>query len=62
MAFIAKFAYNNYKDVNTGHILLELNCSYYPQVFFKNEYNTYLKSFSANKLATKQRKLINIYG
>ena len=44
-----------------SHILFELNCSYYSQVFFKNKYDRCFRSFSANELATKLRKLINIY-
>ena len=44
-----------------SHIPFKLNYSYYLQVFFENEYNTYFRSFLANKLATKLRGLINIY-
>lgn len=54
------FAYNNSKNANTGHILFELNCGYYPQVFFEDKYDTHSKSFSANELAIKLRELMII--
>lgn len=56
-----EFTYNNFKKANTSHIFLELNYSYYFQVFFENEYNIYPKSFSANKKAIELRRLINIH-
>lgn len=43
-----------------GYTSFELNCDYCPRVFFKDKYNIYFKSSSTNKLATKQRKLMNI--
>lgn len=57
---IAEFFYNNFQNINTSYTLLELNYSYKTQTFFKNKYNIYSKSFSAHKLATKLRKLMNI--
>ena len=41
-------------------ITFELNCNYYLQVFFKDKYNIYSKSCSANELAMELRELINI--
>ena len=58
---MAKFAYNNLKNVCTGHMLFELNCDYYPQISFKDDIDPYSKSCSANKLAKKLRELMNIY-
>lgn len=43
-----------------SYILLKLNCGYHSQVSFENKCNKYSKSSSANKLAIKLRKLINI--
>ena len=36
---MAKFAYNNTKNASTGHKFFELNCSYHPCVFFKEDTN-----------------------
>ena len=57
---IAEIAYNNAKNANTGHILFELNCDFYPQVFFEDDVNPCSRSRSANKLANELRELINI--
>ena len=32
---MAKFAYNNTKNISIGQRPFELNCSYYPSIFFK---------------------------
>ena len=53
---MAEFAYNNAKNANTSHTPFELNCGFYPQVFFKDD----VDSCSADKLAKKLRELIDI--
>lgn len=58
---MAKFAYNNLKNASMGHTPFEHDCRYYPRVFFEDEYNTYSRSFSADRLAMELRKLITIY-
>ncbi len=58
---MAKFAYNNAKNANTGHTLFELNCEYLSQVLFKKNINSGSKSCFTNKLAKKLRKLREIY-
>ena len=58
---MVKFAYNNSKNVNTGHVPFELNCGYYPYVFFKDECDTCSRSFLAKGLAMELRKLMNVY-
>ena len=58
---MAKFAYNNIKNTNTGHILLELNYGYHSKVLFGEKINPHLKSYSADKLAEKLKKLIEVY-
>ena len=60
LLLIIEFAYNNSRNASTGYISFKLNCGYYPQIFFKDKCNTYSKSFSSNKLATKLKKLMNI--
>ncbi len=57
---IAEFAYNNAKNVSTGHILFELNSGYHSRVFFEEDIDPYLRSRSINKLAEELRKLIQV--
>ena len=47
---ISKFAYNNTKNTNTGHISFKLNCGYHLCVFFKKETNLCSQSKIADKL------------
>ena len=37
---MANFAYNNAKNLSTGHTLCKLNCGYYPCVSFEENTNT----------------------
>lgn len=46
--------------MGTNYIFFELNCSYYPYVFFKDDVDSCLKSYSVNKLAKELRDLIVI--
>ena len=55
---IAKFPYNNVKNVSTDHTLFELNCGCYPQMFYEKNVNFRSKSKSADKLSAKLRELI----
>ena len=57
---IAKVAYNNNKNANTGHMLLKLNCGYYPCISFEEETNLCYRSKSANKLLVESQDLITI--
>ena len=57
---MVEFVYNSAKNVSTGHIFFELNCSYHPQVFFKDNIDFCFKSHTTNELAKKLRELINI--
>ena len=41
---MTKFAYNNAKNINIGHIFFEFNCKYYLYIFYKENLNSYLKS------------------
>ena len=58
---MAKFAYNNVKNASTSHTPFELNCSFHPRVFFKDDVDSCSRSCSANKLAKELKKLIDIY-
>ncbi len=55
---MAEFAYNNAKNASTNHTPFELNCDYYPRVFFKEDVNPHSRSYSADELAEKLRELI----
>ena len=57
---ILQFAYNNSKNASMGHISFELNCGYYPCVFFKDKCNTCFRSFLAKGLAVEFEKLMNV--
>lgn len=56
---IAECAYNNAKNMSTGHIIFELNYRYYLRALFKDVTNSCLRSYSANKLVKKLRELID---
>ena len=57
---MAKFAYNNIKNISIGHTLFELNCNYHVKVSFKEDIDPRLKSRSTNKLAKELRELIKV--
>ncbi len=58
---MAEFAYNNAKNVSTGHTPFKINCGYHPKVFFEENIDSRSRSRSANKLAEKLRKLMEVY-
>ena len=55
---MADFTYNNAKDASTDHTSFKLNYGFHPRVFFKNNIDPRSKSYSADKLAKKLKKLI----
>ena len=57
---IAKFAYNNAKNFSTGHMPFELNCSYYPCVFFEKDTNPCSQSKLADELSAELQDLMTI--
>ena len=58
---MAELAYNNAKNASTGHTFFELNCSYYPYVFFKENTNPCWQSKIDDKLSTKLQKFITVF-
>ena len=42
-------------------MLLELNCNYYPKVFYKKDVVSCSQSKSTNKLVDELRKMITVY-
>ena len=57
---MAKFAYNNAKNLSTGHMSLELNCGYHLRVFFKENTDPCSWSKSADKLLPKLQELMTV--
>ena len=47
---MAEFAYNNAKNASTGYTPFELNCSYHPQMSYKEDVDSCFQSKSADKL------------
>ncbi len=57
---MAKYAYNNAKNVSTGYTPFELNCGYHHRVSFEEDVDPRSRAHSANKLAEKLRELIEV--
>ena len=55
---MAEFAYNNAKNVSTGHTLFELNCGYHPRMLYKDDVDPRSKSKSADELSAELRELM----
>ena len=58
---MAKFTYNNTKNASIGYTSFELNCGYYPCVFYEEDLDPHLKSRTAEKLSSKLRELMTVY-
>ena len=57
---MAEFAYNNAKNISTGHTPFELNYGFHPRVFFEDNIDTRSRSRSANELTKELRELMDI--
>ena len=57
---MAKFAYNNAKNVSTGHTLFELNCGYHPRVSFEENTDPCSRLKTTNDLSVKLRELMTV--
>ena len=55
---MAEFAYNNAKNVSTGHTPFELNYGYYPWMLYKEEVDSCSKFKSTDKLSVELRELM----
>ena len=55
---MAKFAYNNAKNLSIGHIPFELNCGYHPLVCFKKDIDPHSWSKSIDKLLAELQDLM----
>ena len=57
---MAKFAYNNANNRNTGYTLFELYYGYNPWMLFEKDINHYFSSNLADKLLAELRRLMII--
>lgn len=58
---MAKLAYNNVKNVSTGHTLFELNCGYHLRACYEKDVNPCSQLKSVDKLLNKLRELMTVY-
>ena len=58
---MAKFVYNNTKNVSISHTLFELKYDYYLYVSFKKDTNPCFWSKTADKLSVELQELMTIY-
>ena len=58
---MAKFVYNNAKNLSTSYTLFKLNYSYYSWMSYEEEVNPCSKFKSAEKLLAELRKLMIVY-
>ena len=57
---MAEFAYNNVKNLSTGHTLFELNCGYHSCVSFEEDTNPRSQSKSADELSAELQDLMTV--
>ena len=57
---MADFAYNNAKNLSTGHTPFELNCGYYPRVSFEENTDPRSQSKSADELSAELQDLMTV--
>ncbi len=57
---MVEFAYNNAKNISTGHTPFELNCGYHLRVSFEEDVDPSLRSRSTNKLVEELRELMEV--
>ena len=61
LLLMAKFAYNNAKNLSTGHMPFQLNCGYHPRVSFEEDTNLHSRSKLADELSAELRDLMTVY-
>ena len=55
---MTEFAYNNSKNVSTGHTPFELNCGYHPRMSYGEKVDPCSQSKSADELSEELRELM----
>lgn len=58
---MVEFAYNNTKNVSTGHTFFKLNCDYHDKVPFEENVDLRLRPRLADKLTAELRELMEVY-
>ena len=58
---MAKFAYNNTKNANSGNRSFELNYGYHPRVSYKKDINFCSRLKLVNELSTELREQMIVY-
>ena len=58
---MAKFVYNNIKNIKINYIFFELNFNYYLDIFYSKNINLYYKYKSINNLANNLIKYMILY-
>lgn len=61
LLLMTEFIHHNAKNASIDDTLFEFNYGFHLYVFFKNDANPCLKSYSANKLAKQLKDLISTY-
>ena len=61
MLLIAEFVYNSMKNISISYNSFKLNYYFYLRVSYKENVNFYLKLKIVDRLAAKQKQLINFY-
>ena len=57
---MAEFAYNNAKNVSTGHTPFKLNCGYYFRISYKEDISSCSKSKLPDKLLAELQELMTV--
>ena len=60
LPLIAKFTYNNAKNISNGHTPFELNCGYYLCVLFDKDTNLRYQSKSTDEISAKLEDLMTV--
>ena len=60
LLLMIKFAYNNAKNLSTGHMLFKLNCGYHLCVSFEKSTNTHSQSKSEDVLSAELQDLMTV--
>lgn len=58
---IAKFIFNNIKNINVRYILFRLNCRYHLYISYKKDIKLYFKPKIADSSIKNLRNFINTY-
>ena len=61
LLLMTKFAYNNAKNTNTGHLPFKLNYGYHSKMSFEENVDSHSKSCSTDKQVGELKKLMEVY-